>query len=177
MRRATKRLRTASVAAVLLACTACAGTGTGAGAAASAATPHTPEPTGAASASAGDSPHAPATVPVPANPAWLPGDEEAARETARASMRDFARPNEPAASWANDLALWLTPQATADYSAVDPATVPATRVTGDVELDTDQANGFGATATVPTDAGIYTLQLLRQGQDEPWKVNRLRPPG
>ena len=36
-----------------------------------------------------------------------------------------------AGDWANDLARWLTPQATADYSAVDPANIPASRVTGD----------------------------------------------
>jgi hypothetical protein len=45
-------------------------------------------------------------------------------------MADFARPGTDAARWANDLAHWLTPQATADYSTVDPANIPATRITG-----------------------------------------------
>ncbi len=37
--------------------------------------------------------------------------------------------------WANDLARWLTPQATADYSAVDPANIPVSRVTGPATLE------------------------------------------
>jgi hypothetical protein len=125
--------------------------------------------------SVGDGPQAPVTD-VPANPEWLPGDEEAAKEVAVNAMRDFARPEGEESRWANDFARWLTPKATADYSAVDPATVPVTEVTGTAKLEVDQANGFGAIASVPTDIGIYRVQLLRQGQDEPWKVNRLYPP-
>jgi hypothetical protein len=91
-------------------------------------------------------------------------------------MADYARPGTEATQWANDFARWLTPQATADYSTVDPATIPVTRVTGPATLAVDESNGYGVTVTVPTDIGPYTLQLLRTSQDSIWKVNRLTPP-
>ena len=59
---------------------------------------------------------------------------------------------------------------------MDPSNIPASRVTGAATLSVDEANGYGVTAAVPTNAGTYTLQLLRTGKDAPWKVNRLTPP-
>jgi hypothetical protein len=107
---------------------------------------------------------------------WDEASKKSAAEVAEQAMSDFARPRAEASQWANDLARWLTPQATADYSAVDPANIPATRVTGPARLIVDEANGYGATAAIPTDAGTYTLQLLRTAKDSSWKVNRLAPP-
>ncbi|MCU1574421.1 MAG: hypothetical protein JWO93_2503, partial [Micrococcaceae bacterium] len=97
-------------------------------------------------------------------------------DVAQKAMADFARPAVEEKQWANDLARWLTPQATADYSAVDPANIPVSRVTGPATLSVDDANGFGVMAADPTNAGTYTVQLLRTGKDAPWKVNRLTPP-
>jgi hypothetical protein len=91
-------------------------------------------------------------------------------------MADYARPGTDAALWANDFARWLTPQATADYSTVDPANISVTRVTGPATLAVDESNGYGVTVTVPTDIGPYALQLLRTSKDSTWKVNRLTPP-
>jgi hypothetical protein len=139
------------------------------------ATEPSPTSTYTPSRSVGDGPQAP-EMDVPASPEWLPGDEEAAKETAANALRDFARPTIEETQWANDLARWLTPEATTAYSAVDPANVPVTEVTGPATLDVDPTNGFGVMATVPTDVGPYGVQLLRQSQDEPWKVNRLYPP-
>ncbi|MFJ4264348.1 hypothetical protein ACIPYU_18055 [Paenarthrobacter nicotinovorans] len=116
------------------------------------------------------------TVPPTIGIAWDQASKDQAVEVAQKAMADFARPSVGDQQWANDLARWLTPQATADYSAVDPANIPASRVTGPATLAVDEANGYGVTATVPTNAGIYTLQLLRTGKDAPWKVNRLTPP-
>lgn len=113
---------------------------------------------------------------VPKNPEWTPEAKDAAKEVAVNAMRDFARPEVEETQWANDFARWLTPKATTSYSAVDPANVPVTEVTGAATLKIDEANGFGVIATVPTDIGDYGVQLLRQRQDEPWKVNRLYPP-
>ncbi|SDI70458.1 hypothetical protein SAMN04488693_11931 [Arthrobacter subterraneus] len=164
------------IAATLMVCTACFNADrTGSTSDDSPTAEPTPTSTYTPSHSAGGGPQAPETS-VPANPEWLPGDEEAAKDVAVNAMRDFARPNVEEKQWANEFARWLTPKATADYSAVDPANVPATEVTGPASLEIDRANGFGATATVPTDVGDYQVQLLRQGQDEPWKVNRLYPP-
>jgi hypothetical protein len=140
-----------------------------------------PQPSTSTSApvslSASSGPQAPgATPPATIGISWDEASKKAATETAVTAMTDFARPRLEATQWANDLARWLTPQATADYSAVDPANIPATRVTGPATLMVDEANGYGVTAAVPTDAGTYTLQLLRTSQDAPWKVNRFTPP-
>lgn len=129
------------------------------------------------SLSAGGQPQAPGgTVPPTLGIAWDEDGRRAAADVAVTAMADFARPALEAAEWANDLARWLTPHATAAYSAVDPATIPASKVTGPATLHVDEANGYGVTATVPTDAGPYRIQLLRTSRDSPWKVHRLIPP-
>ena len=163
----------ALTAAVLL-CTACAPAAntTPAPATSTAATASPP-----VSLSAGSGPQAPdGTVPATIGISWDQASKDAAVDTAQKAMTDFARPGMEDKQWANDLARWLTPQATADYSAVDPANIPATRVTGPATLTVDEANGYGARAAVPTDAGTYTVQLLRTGPEAAWKVNRLTPP-
>ena len=166
-------LLAAAVAAVLL-CSACF-SGDSSGASADETASQEPSSTYTPTLSAGDGPQAPDTD-VPTNPKWLPQDEEAAKEVAVNALNDFARPEMEEIQWANDFARWLTPEATTAYSAVDPANVPVTEVTGPAVLDIDDTNGFGVMATVPTDVGDYGVQLIRQGQDEPWKVNRLFPP-
>ncbi len=163
-----------ALAAVLL-CTACA-----APAVTNPASPPTTAsagPSAPASLSAGGRSQAPGgTVPPTSGIAW---DEESKTEAAKVATRamaDYARPKEEATQWANDFARWLTPQATADYSTVDPANIPVSRVTGPATLAVDESNGYGVTVTVPTDIGPYALQLLRTSKDSTWKVNRLTPP-
>jgi hypothetical protein len=115
-------------------------------------------------------------VPATIGIAWDEASKAAAVDVAEKAMTDFARPGLEEKQWANELARWLTPQATADYSAVDPSNIPASRVTGLVTLSVDETNGYGVMAAVPTDAGAYTVQLLRTGKEAPWKVNRFTPP-
>lgn len=166
----------AATAAAVLLCSACfSGDSGGANADETTSQKPTPSSTYTPTLSAGDGPQAPDSD-VPENPEWLPQDEEAAKEVAVNALNDFARPGMEETQWANDFARWLTPEATTAYSAVDPANVPVTKVTGPAVLDIDETNGFGVMATVPTDVGDYGVQLLRQGQEEPWKVNRLYPP-
>jgi hypothetical protein len=134
-------------------------------------------PSAPVSLSAGSGPQAPGgTAPATTGITWDQASKDKAVEVAEKAMANFARPGVEGQQWANDLARWLTPQATADYSAVDPANVPANRVTGPATLSVDETNGYGVTAAVPTNAGTYTLQLLRTGSQAPWKVNRLTPP-
>ncbi|MCB5275517.1 hypothetical protein BJG92_03068 [Arthrobacter sp. SO5] len=116
------------------------------------------------------------TIPATIGITWDQASKDKAVDVAGKAMTDFARPTMEDEQWANDLARWLTPRATADYSAVDPANIPASRVTGPATLAVDETNGFGVKASVPTNAGTYTVQLLRTGKDSPWKVNRLTPP-
>ncbi|MFJ4210736.1 hypothetical protein ACIPY2_19950 [Paenarthrobacter sp. NPDC089675] len=143
----------------------------------SAQTEPTATPSAPVSLSADSGPQAPGgTVPPTIGIAWDQAGKDQAVDVAQKAMADFARPTVTDQQWANDLARWLTPQATADYSAVDPANIPASRVTGPAKLTVDESNSYGVTASVPTNAGTYTLQLLRTGKDAPWKVNRLTPP-
>jgi hypothetical protein len=130
------------------------------------------------SLSANSGPQAPGgTIPDTIGITWDQASKDQTMDVAENAMTDFARPAVEDKQWANDLARWLTPQATADYSAVeDPSNIPASRVTGAATLAVDETNGFGVMAAVPTNAGTYTVQLLRTGKDAPWKVNRLTPP-
>jgi hypothetical protein len=163
----------ALIAAVLL-CAACAPAAntTPAPAESTTITPSAP-----VSLSANSGPQAPGgTAPATIGISWDQASKDRAVGVAEKAMADFARPAVEERQWANDLANWLTPQATADYSAVDPANIPASKVTGPATLSVDDANGYGVMAAVPTDAGTYTVQLLRTGKDAPWKVNRLTPP-
>ncbi|MGG6382470.1 hypothetical protein [Paenarthrobacter sp. NEAU-H11] len=159
--------------AVALLCAACAPAANTTPAPAESTAP----PSAPVSLSAGSGPQAPGgTAPATIVIAWDQASKDAAVDIAQKAMADFARPGLGEEQWANDLARWLTPQATADYSAVDPANIPASRVTGPAMLNVDEANGYGVMAAVPTDAGTYTVQLLRTRKESPWKVNRLTPP-
>lgn len=168
------RKRLAVLAAALL-CTSCAqaaGTTPAPQSSSATATPSAP-----VSLSASSGPQAPGATPsATMGIIWEETSKKSAVDVAEKAMSDFARPDTDAAQWANDLARWLTPQATVDYSVVDPANIPATQVTGPAQLTVDEANGYGATAAIPTNAGTYTLQMLRTAKDSPWKVNRFTPP-
>ena len=90
----------------------------------------TSKPTASApvSLSANSGPQAPGgTVPATIGIAWDQASKDEAMDVAENAMTDFARPTVEDKQWANDLARWLTPQATADYSAVDPANIPVER--------------------------------------------------
>jgi hypothetical protein len=167
--------RTLTALAAVLLCTACAPastTGPVSPSATASASPSAP-----ASLSAGGRSQAPGgTVPPTSSIAWDDQSKTEAAKVATRAMADYARPQAEATQWANDFARWLTPQATADYSTVDPANIPVSRVTGLATLAVDESNGYGVTVTVPTDIGPYSVQLLRASKDSTWKVNRLTPP-
>jgi hypothetical protein len=163
----------ALLAAVLL-CAACA---PAANTSPAPAESTTTTPSAPVSLSANSGPQAPGgTVPATIGISWDQASKDQAVDVAEKAMADFSRPAVEERQWANDLARWLTAQATADYSAVDPANIPANRVTGPATLSVDEANGYGVMAEVPTNAGTYAVQLLRTGKDAPWKVYRLTPP-
>ncbi|MDJ0358212.1 hypothetical protein [Paenarthrobacter sp. PH39-S1] len=171
-----KPLTLVAAAAVAVLCVSCAPAATTAPppaeSASTAPTASTPVSLSANSGPQAPGGTAPATLGIP----WDQTSRDRAADISGKAMADFARPAVEEKQWANDLARWLTPQAIADYSAVDPANIPAHRVTGPATLSVDEANSFGVTAAVPTNAGTYTLQLLRTGKDAPWKVHRLTPP-
>ncbi|MFP3460090.1 hypothetical protein R5O87_04485 [Arthrobacter globiformis] len=165
--------RTLTALTALLLCTACAP--------AASTTPAEPAPgtstAAPATLSAGGKSQAPGgTAPATLGIGWDEASKTSALDTATKAMALYARPTVTDKEWIQDLGEVLTVQATADYQYVDPANIPATKVTGPGQLKIDENNGFGCHVVFPTDAGDYDVQLLRSAADKPWQVNRFTPP-
>ncbi len=90
-------------------------------------------------------------------------------------MTAFARPHLAAERWWADFKVYLTAQAVADYAAVDPATVPARRVTGPGRVIATDSDTL-ARIQIPTDVGAYLVLVTRSPQWPTWRVDRLLPP-
>lgn len=106
---------------------------------------------------------------------WDQPSADAAAQAATTTMTLFVSHPEDAQAWWAQLQPLLSPAAARDYVGVDPANVPARRVTGPATVEQDPS-AYLATAVVPTDHGAYTVLLSRQGGDEPWLVESLTPP-
>jgi hypothetical protein len=132
-------------------------------------------PTQAPPTAAGGSDHDEVLPEPPPSPTWDPASREEATDAATAAMTAFARPRLDAQVWWAQLSPLLTPAAAAAYAATDPRNVPARSVTGSAEL-VDDSSAYLALVEVPTDAGDYVVLLAREGQDDPWLVERLLPP-
>jgi hypothetical protein len=113
-------------------------------------------------------------LPVP-DVTWDAAAAEAARATATAAVAAFARPAATPEQWWAALAPMLSPAARSAYAATDPANVPASTVTGPAG-EARSSSAFLATVTVPTDAGVYTVLLVRDDTGDRWLVERFRPP-
>ena len=133
--------------------------------------------TAPATLSAGGKSQAPGgTAPATLGIVWDESSKAAALDTATKAMTLYARPTITDKEWIQELGQLLTPQAVADYQYVDPANIPANKVTGAGQLKIDESNGFGCHVVFPTNAGNYDVQLLRSAADKPWQVNRFTPP-
>jgi hypothetical protein len=167
--------RSLTVLAAVLLCTACSTP-------ASNNTPAEPAATSTAttvqpSLSAGGKAQAPGgTAPATLGIAWDEPSKTSALDNATKAMTLYARPAVTDKVWIQELGQLLTAQAVADYQYVDPANIPATKITGPGQLNIDGSNGFGCQVVFPTDAGDYDVQLLRSAADKPWQVNRFTPP-
>lgn len=159
--------------AALLLCTACAPASNNA----PAEQPTTSSTTAPLSLSAGGKEQAPGgTAPATLGIAWDDASKKAAVDTATQAMTLYARPTVSDKEWIQELGQLMTAQAVADYQYVDPANIPAKKITGPGQLKVDENNGFGCHVVFPTDAGNYDVQLLRAAADKPWQVNRFTPP-
>jgi len=113
----------------------------------------------------------------------LPGSTLVLDEASKAAATDagvkvmtlFARRAVPASTWWNDLVPVMTGQAAQAYRNVDPANVPATKVTGPGKV-TPASTPQVARVSVPTDAGVYLVILSRTDQDPRWLADRITPP-
>jgi hypothetical protein len=108
-------------------------------------------------------------------PTWDAESRAAALNVATRAMRAFARPGADAETWWSELEPLLSDQAAQDYAYVDPAAVPARKVTGGAKI-IDDASAFVAVVRVPTDVGPYEITISRQNAADKWRVERLTPP-
>lgn len=131
----------------------------------------------------------PSTSPAPAPPPLddagpdegdaspTPPDADSAQQArtgAVAFMRAFARTDLPQQQWWDGLAGYFTPAARAIYQSTDVANVPVHKVVEDSAKLRPGATKFRAEVTVDTDAGTYTVTMIRAGGD--WLVDRATPP-
>lgn len=130
---------------------------------------YTPPPSGLIDEDSGE------TVEPREVPSWDEVSRRKVVETAETALRAFATPDASYDQWWSELEPLLAPQAAEDYAYVDPATVPASEVTGAGELVDDSSTYVGH-VEVPTDAGRYTLILNRRDASTSWLVSRITPP-
>jgi len=112
--------------------------------------------------------------PQPAPP-WDAQQEVAAIAAAEKALATFARPDLEPTEWWAALAPLLTSTAQQDYQYVDPANIPAHRVTGAGTI-VDDSSRYAVFVRVPSDAGMYTVVLTRQNGVAPWLAARFTPP-
>lgn len=100
----------------------------------------------------------PGVDPIPPQPGQLDAaHKEKARVAAVAVMRAFAQ-HGPAAVWWGRLKPLLTDDAQLVYRDVDPALIPATKVTGPGHLG-EELPGLVQQVAVPTDAGVFVVDM------------------
>lgn len=104
------------------------------------------------------------------NPGPAPATAAAdAQHIATAVMTAFAHSTLPTADWYALISPYLSDQGKRFYKRANPALIPATAVTGTPSEPTGDLVTWAA-VTVPTDAGIYTVNLVRPEPSQHWKV-------
>ncbi len=107
-------------------------------------------------------------------PTWDQAARADALEVARRTMQAFGRPTLDEATWWKELAPLLTTAAVVAYTGTDPAEVPVNTISGEPVLAED-SSAYLARVAVPTDAGTYTVLLVREGAGQPWLAERITP--
>lgn len=90
-------------------------------------------------------------------------------------MTAFARPDLDPEAWYTGVAGYLTPYSQTAYKGTDPARIQARAVTGPGTV-LPGATDRGIQIDVPTDAGVFRVQLSRYMSSQPWQVDRAIPP-
>lgn len=173
-----------------LSCTACGPTERPGNASGTNTALTTARPTGATASASGSS-----TAPVPSNyplnpgpgpqappsqapqptASWTAAAEGDALAAAAKAMGFFAHPESGEPKWFEDLKPYLTPDAAESFSYTDPANVTVHKVLGKGALKKDAGNPFGAFIEFATDAGTYSVQVVRVGDAAPWQVAAIAP--
>ncbi|MFD8242966.1 hypothetical protein ACH4NU_37965 [Streptomyces sp. NPDC017259] len=116
-------------------------------------------------------PPSPAPAPAPADVDTAdPADVASAFVGAWAAGRSLSDPTDPDqwAGWYATAGQYCADRCAATLASVDPARVPATRVTGDARVTYDRDTRHEV--AVPTDAGEVSVRLVRDAPTDPWRV-------
>jgi hypothetical protein len=97
-----------------------------------------------------------------------------ARSLAGAALRAFARTDLPQEQWWSGVSGYFSPDAAAIYESTDVAAVPVHSIAEGSARLLPSSTRFRAQVKVGTDAGPYTVTLLRAGDQ--WLVDRFTPP-
>jgi hypothetical protein len=144
--------------------------------------PSTDTPNATASPShTGDSPHQHGSGEEEDHPTEpIPEAGEASQTDAVAAAERvvtvFARPTLDEVQWWNELVPLLSQKGAAAYEGTLPSNVPVTAVTG-AGVVLPASTEVATLVEVPTDAGLYTVTLVRDSADQPWLAERIRPAG
>lgn len=106
---------------------------------------------------------------------WDDASRAAVIAAAETAMTAYARPSVDPNMWIEDLTPLLTPKAAKDYNFIRNGNIPATQVTGAGVIVNDDSV-YLAHVEVPTDAGTWTVMIVREYGDSPWLVERFTPP-
>lgn len=144
-------------------------------------------PTSAPASSASASPSLATLSPVPGPQApgedpklstdlrWNQDVRREALSTAVTAVSLYSRPGVEKAQWLRELSPYVTQQFAADFQTVNTAYIASTKAESTGELLVDEANVFGCTAVVGTDAAKLTVKLLRNDAEPSWKVESIVP--
>lgn len=108
-------------------------------------------------------------------PTWDDTSRAAVVQAASTTMAAFAQPGVDHDTWWAGLREHITPESAPDLVLVDPANIPASRVTGDGRITADTSAAV-ASVVVPTDSGDWTLVMVRASGADPWLADRITPP-
>jgi hypothetical protein len=173
-------LKTVMLAAALAAVAGCAAPGSTSTAVATQAAVQgqgtAAQPSGTPVPTVGTAPQVTDGVQWVAEPVWDQTSRDAALAAASKAWALYDRPDVDPARWLADLKPLMTAKAADDYMGTDPSRIPAHVTAFPGEVVTDPSNGFAAGVRFSTNAGTYTVQLLRAGAGEPFKVTRFDPP-
>jgi hypothetical protein len=113
------------------------------------------------------------SAPTTTTPPLAPPDASKGSpvDVATSFVAAWATTDRGEAEWLAGMRPWTTTELVLSMSGIDPAQVPATKVTGDAALTATK--GDTATVSVPTDGGRVAVELVRQSGA--WKAVTLAP--
>jgi hypothetical protein len=114
---------------------------------------------------------------APASPSW---DAQAAADAEQVAFNAMTAYVSPPEEWWNEVQPYLTPDSQARYSNVDPTRIEPSRLLasspGDLQAAEDPRGPYFALVEVPTNTGVFTVKLFREGAGQPWLVQEFEVP-